>query len=427
MSAASAWAQSGDPVCPPPAAEPGVSAALPTQVPGSRAATSTLQKQLSQQLLQAVDDEKAGTVRSLLARGADANARDLHCVTALMLAAEDEGSEIAQALLQAHAEVNARDVIGWTALLTAAEAGNAEMIRLLLAHGAVVNEPDNDGWTPLIVASRSGKPEAVAALLAAGGDLAVADKNGTSPLMLAAAEGDTGILQVMLDNLSARARASLTAHSATSSVATSNSANPGETAEVSGRAGSEILNAADHAGWTALQHAASRGQSQAVRLLLDAGARADLQNRFGWTALMLAAENGDLPTADVLAAAPVASAPVASAPPPTSGGASGGNSGLEAADTQGTTALYLAASRGDAAMARLLLSHHANPNSRRSDGRTPLMAACERGSLEVVEALVAAGADVNAATPTGETALALAAHHSNNGPLVELLKRAGAK
>src|SRR5260370_17246491 len=57
-----------------------------------------------------------------------------------------------------------------------------------------------------------------------------------------------------------------------------------------------LLNAQDNAGWTALHHAASRGHSQAVLLLLTAGAQVDLPNHFGWTPLMISVENTHLIT-----------------------------------------------------------------------------------------------------------------------------------
>ena len=87
---------------------------------------------------------------------------------------------------------------------------------------------------------------------------------------------------------------------------------------------------------------------------------------------------------------------------------SGGD--VNAAQGDGMTALHWAASRGDAAMTRMLLSAGANIRATtRLGGITPLHMASQAGHAQVVAAVIAAGADVNTSTTTGATALMLAA------------------
>ena len=79
------------------------------------------------------------------------------------------------------------------------------------------------------------------------------------------------------------------------------------------------------------------------------------------------------------------------------------------AEPDGTTALHWAAQRGDATLADVLLRAGADARTATRYGVTPLALACQRGSGAVVQRLLMAGADPNAALPGGETALMTAA------------------
>jgi len=87
----------------------------------------------------------------------------------------------------------------------------------------------------------------------------------------------------------------------------------------------------------------------------------------------------------------------------------GSNPGL--GDTDGSTALLLACSKGHTIAADLLLSPTAVAGAldeRNATGCTALMLAVEKGLFSVVERLVAAGAKVKVMDTGGMTALAVA-------------------
>ena len=67
-------------------------------------------------------------VEFLIRKGADINAEDGRCRTALIQACEKGHMEIAKALLEAQADVNAAHADGRTALMMAASAGNKEIV-----------------------------------------------------------------------------------------------------------------------------------------------------------------------------------------------------------------------------------------------------------------------------------------------------------
>jgi ankyrin repeat protein len=96
---------------------------------------------------------------------------------------------------------------------------------------------------------------------------------------------------------------------------------------------------------------------------------------------------------------------------------------VNAAESDGTTALHWAIRRGDDAVVAMLLSAGANASASNRFGVTPLALAAEGGSVATVEALIAAGADPKAASREGETVLMTAARAGNAGAVKALLAR----
>jgi ankyrin len=93
---------------------------------------------------------------------------------------------------------------------------------------------------------------------------------------------------------------------------------------------------------------------------------------------------------------------------------------VNAADTDGTTALHWASYRDDVETADLLIRAGANVNAANDLGATPLWAASQNGSEAMVRRLLAAGANPNAALLLGETPI-MVASRSGHAAVVELL------
>jgi ankyrin repeat protein len=95
------------------------------------------------------------------------------------------------------------------------------------------------------------------------------------------------------------------------------------------------------------------------------------------------------------------------------------------------SALGLAASSGDVAILKMLLSAGADVNRGSFVGETPLMAAALTGELECARLLLEAGADVNAKSAMGKVPLSEAYDYENRhrkrNPVLDLLVAAGAK
>jgi ankyrin repeat protein len=96
---------------------------------------------------------------------------------------------------------------------------------------------------------------------------------------------------------------------------------------------------------------------------------------------------------------------------------------VNAAQTDGATALEWAAYRDDLEIAGLLIASGANPKIPNREGATALQLASLHGSAAMIEKLLNAGALVNERGLNGETPLMFAARNGNLDALLLLLKR----
>ncbi|MEU0146768.1 ankyrin repeat domain-containing protein [Streptomyces sp. NPDC006288] len=111
-----------------------------------------------------------GTVRLLLAAGADPNRASGPEAGDLPLCGAVCGghAEVVTALLAAGADPGLREEFGFTALHWASDLGRAEIAEILLAHGADPDLPGPREEAPLVVAARRGSARTVRSLLRHG-------------------------------------------------------------------------------------------------------------------------------------------------------------------------------------------------------------------------------------------------------------------
>ena len=200
--------------------------------------------------------------------------------------------------------------------------------------------------------------------------------HGRTPLMVAAASPHAGLTMVRL----------LLAHGAD---ANARSWTPETAAEAGATAFSEDYARYQFSGDTALTLAASTGDVEVVRCLLEAGADVNATNTAGYTALINAIYSGAGRAGST--AELVALLLERGATP-------------DSATTHGETPLMVAAGLADFDAVHLLLTAGADAARLRW---TPLMNAVVFGSLADVQAQLAAGADLEEPDPWGRTALHL--------------------
>lgn len=171
---------------------------------------------LSEAAIQA-DPELIGL---LLEAGADPNERGADDQTPLMIVARTDRTEAARLLLDAGADPDAREKWrGQTALMWAAAQSRPEMIQALIDHGAdpdihsertdfvrqVTAEPrikvlPTGALTPLLYAAREGCAACVENLLKGGADPELTDPDEISPLIMATLNANWDAAKVLLNH-----------------------------------------------------------------------------------------------------------------------------------------------------------------------------------------------------------------------------------
>lgn len=275
-------------------------------------------------------------------------------------------------------------------------------VKKLLDSGVSVSQPGStDGKTLLASAAHEGSANVAKLLLTQGYDPLQIDHQGQTPLTLASRQGYVKVLSVLLE----------WAKNQEPEIAT------------------RMMEHVDSEGWTALRSAAWGGHSEAVRLLLDAGAVVDGCDSEGRTALRAAAWGGHEEIVLTLLdyGAQVDKADSNGRTPLIAAAYMGHheaveilldhNAEVDLADGDGRTALSVAALcvptaaglKGYGAVVSLLLERGADPGHRDHDGMTPLLLAAYEGHDDVVELLLEAGADVDeTAGPDGNVPAAAA-------------------
>ena len=313
----------------------------------------------------------------LLSAGAAGGNRDLRLIDA----ARRADTAAVDALLGQGVDVNATQGDGATALHWAAHRDDAATVALLIEAGADVNATNELGIPPLMLACTNGSDAMVARLLDAGADPNLRPEGRETALMTAAWTGNLKAVELLV-------------------------------------ARGALVNATEaERSQTALMWAASERHPQIVRFLLDHGAdihahtlapKRSIRSMYlfgggppslGFTPLLFAARVGDTDSMRILLDA-------------------GANVDDTAAD--GLSALALATVRGQTAAATLLLDRGADPNLAEAGyaalhwaaglwetdlttdnitndrpGEWHTIAGLRDGKLELVKALLASGADPN--------------------------------
>src|SRR5689334_104193 len=135
------------------------------------------------------------------------------------------------------------------------------------------------------------------------------------------------------------------------------------------------VNAPQPDGMTALHWAAYKGDAEMAEMLLYGGAHADAVTRIGqYTPLHIASREGNTAVAKLLVE-------------------KGANVNAKTTNS-GATALHLAAAAGNAELISFLLDHNADVNAREDEwGQTPLIFAASLNRVDAIKVLMKRGAD----------------------------------
>jgi uncharacterized protein len=240
---------------------------------------------------------------------------------------------------------------GTAALIWAAEHNDVQTVDLLLGAGADPKAANEYGATPLYAAAANADPSITVKLMAAGADPNARLLSGETPLMEAARQGNLATIQALL----------------------AGGADP-KAQEANG-------------GQNALMWAVSQHHADVVDELVKHGADVNAHSKTGFTALMFAAQQGDVDSARILLAAKA--------------------NPNEVMPKSGATPLIIASAISQPEVVSLLLDNGADPNVKDANGFTSLHhavrdtdygadPATKAIQVKVVKALLAHGADPNA-------------------------------
>lgn len=142
----------------------------------------------------------AGLIEVLLKAGANANLAPPNGEFPLMAASRAGHAAAVKTLLDHGARVANKDPsVGQDALMWAVAAGSFDVVRLLLERGADVHARSNSGFSPLLFAAREGDVEMTRVLLDAGARVNDTDDSGVSALHVATVRGHAPLALFLLD------------------------------------------------------------------------------------------------------------------------------------------------------------------------------------------------------------------------------------
>ena len=327
--------------------------------------------------------------------GIDSNVADAHGNNLLHYTAAHGQLLCMQTLLGLGTDLHLRNKQGWSALHYATSKKQAECARMLIEAGAV-----DDATTAIL----AGDEAALRQYLSNGADLTLTDALGSTPLHWAARLGHTEMCKLLVD------------HGADPAATDKEDRIPGDRACAAGMpdcAKALAMHALNKrkvepkAYSGALHTAVREGDSATLRLLLQAGAKADTTNREGWPMLHLATRCGHAACVRYLLK-------------------HGANPATTTANTY--SALHLAVSTRKTDCTRELLLGGANLNQRLSNDCAPLHLAARMGNHPCLLLLLEKGADIHARNERGDTPLLEVARWGwGSAESLKALLQAGAK
>ncbi|WP_315601014.1 ankyrin repeat domain-containing protein [Treponema socranskii] len=367
--------------------------------------------------------------RYLLANGAHTSAQDITGATPLHEAVRYGDIDIAKALLESGADVNAEDNLGKTpVMLVIPEDKREAMYSLLIEHAADVAKKDAYGDTVLHTATMTSLAPSILELLVAGGaDVNARNKDGVSPLLIAVQKRNLSHVKFYAErgaDINAADKAGNT---------------PLSLALKDGQAMLEMLvnrtNALSHDsnGNTPLHTAVIVNASiEQIRYLISLTDDINARNSDGNNALYLAVERNNKKIGELLLAknADIFSTNNANDSPLHLALKKGGDTQgwlitsrtISATDGSGNTALHYAVEWGLKKAALSLIEKGANPEAKNANGETPLFSAAKTNDPAMTALIVKGGSSIKARDNFGSSPLHTAVRWDADASVRELVQ-----
>lgn len=234
--------------------------------------------------------DKTGIAATVLACGAEIDARVGRGFSALHVSSELKHPEVTCVLLETGADLNIINMHMTPPLYFAAKSGGAQIVEMLLRHGADACRVDRDLFTPLHGAVKGEDPRILEMILESGGDPAAADDHFQFPLMVEADDGRADLVKVLPDH-GANPNQEMADNARFTSLHVAAQGGHVEVMQTLVRAGGDI-HWKTASGYAPLHSCTQRGYVKAMLLLLDACAGLEETIAIGSTGVHLPEQNG---------------------------------------------------------------------------------------------------------------------------------------
>ena len=352
-------------------------------------------------------------------------------LTSLMFASMNGCTEVVELLLEAGANLNMqiktsttmKNINGYTALMLASEHGYSQIVELLLNKNADPNIQNSDGCTALMQASQHGYSQIVELLLKDEADPNIQNMNGQTALWFANHRHDFQVVEVLLKHHANPNIKDYTGHSelhfAVLGPLKRDTKFHFPSTSMTGTVEDYIkiiqllighssidIDAVNENGFTSLMFASMHGCTEAVELLLEAGANPNIQTKTSTTIKDLMSE---LP-GDMQLQLPDIKSYFEK------------NVSQWERSNYGCTALMFASNKGHLDIVQMLLQSKAKPDLRDKNGLTALFLAAMKGHYKIVQQLLECGANPNISNRHDMTPLFAAVHHLSEQHFIRKFK-----
>lgn len=148
--------------------------------------------------VRAIKQDNDQALRGLLSRGFDPNTPTDNGGSGLHMALQEGSLKVVSVLLDSpKLKAESRNAAGESPLMMAALKGQLDVAKRLIALDADVNKP---GWTPLHYAATNGQTAIIQLLLDNHAFIDAQSPNGTTPLMMAASYGSPEAVKLLLES-----------------------------------------------------------------------------------------------------------------------------------------------------------------------------------------------------------------------------------
>ena len=145
---------------------------------------------------QATQRDQVQVVSNLLSRGFDPNTVNVNAEPAIFDAWDHGALKVLESLIRhPNTKLNVKNSHGESLLMLVCLKGNLKFSQLLIERQADINHP---GWTPLHYAATNGNTKIVQMLLDESAYIDAESPNGTTPLMMAARYGSPEAVQLLI-------------------------------------------------------------------------------------------------------------------------------------------------------------------------------------------------------------------------------------